>query len=46
MSDLKKLDALGYYCRKQESGGGAAVGGALGVLYFGWRCLRARTDAQ
>ncbi|MGI5376523.1 hypothetical protein ACQEV2_20160 [Streptomyces sp. CA-251387] len=22
MSDLKKLDALGYYCRKKDSGGG------------------------
>ncbi|MFE0257482.1 hypothetical protein [Streptomyces sp. NPDC059010] len=22
MSDIKKLDALGYYCRKQDTGGG------------------------
>ncbi|MGI5376522.1 hypothetical protein ACQEV2_20155 [Streptomyces sp. CA-251387] len=26
--------------------GVGAVGGTLGVLYFGWRYLRARTDAQ
>jgi hypothetical protein len=25
MSDIKKLDALGYYCRKKESGGGGGT---------------------
>ncbi|SOR80458.1 MULTISPECIES: hypothetical protein [Streptomyces] len=25
MSDIKKLDALGYYCRKKDSGGGGGT---------------------
>ncbi|MFF1375226.1 hypothetical protein [Streptomyces sp. NPDC058308] len=44
MSDIKKLDALGYYCRKQGGGGGggtdvAPVNTTVGVM-AGWRTIK------
>ncbi|MEU5895392.1 MULTISPECIES: hypothetical protein [Streptomyces] len=46
MSDLKKLDALGYYCRKQGGGGGGGTDVApvnssstVGVM-AGWRTIK------
>ncbi|MET7363551.1 hypothetical protein ABZS76_34620 [Streptomyces sp. NPDC005562] len=44
MSDLKKLDALGYYCRKQSGGGGggtdvAPMNTTVGVM-AGWRTIK------
>ncbi|MFJ8535619.1 hypothetical protein [Streptomyces sp. NPDC093591] len=43
MSDLKKLDALGYYCRKKDSGGG---GGGTDVAplntKIGWTDIKMR----
>lgn len=44
MSDLKKLDALGYYCRKQGGGGGggtdvAPMNANVGVM-AGWRTIK------
>jgi hypothetical protein len=41
MSDLKKLDALGYYCRKKSSGGGGG-GGDVAPLNtrIGWRDIK------
>ncbi|MFI7317219.1 hypothetical protein [Streptomyces venezuelae] len=46
MSDIKKLDALGYYCRKQGGGGGGGTDVApvnststVGVM-AGWRTIK------
>ncbi|KOG24463.1 hypothetical protein [Streptomyces viridochromogenes] len=44
MSDLKKLDALGYYCRKKDSGGGGGGGGGTDVAplntRLGWTDIK------
>ncbi|MEU6471461.1 hypothetical protein ABZ927_06915 [Streptomyces massasporeus] len=42
MSDIKKLDALGYYCRKKESGGGGGtdVAPADVSVKVGWRDIK------
>lgn len=44
MSDLKKLDALGYYCRKKESGGGGGGSGDAAPLNtrLGWTDIKMR----
>lgn len=44
MSDIKKLDALGYYCRKEGGGGGggtdvAPMNTTVGVM-AGWRTIK------
>ncbi|MFH8611277.1 hypothetical protein ACH4D5_27745 [Streptomyces sp. NPDC018029] len=44
MSDIKKLDALGYYCRKEDGGGGggtdvAPMNTTVGVM-AGWRTIK------
>ncbi|MEU7580147.1 hypothetical protein AB0B50_21420 [Streptomyces sp. NPDC041068] len=47
MSDIKKLDALGYYCRKQSGGGGGGTDVApvnadvapIGAM-AGWRTIK------
>ncbi|EFL33528.1 predicted protein [Streptomyces viridochromogenes DSM 40736] len=43
MSDIKKLDALGYYCRKKESGGGGGTDVAPAgnpTVMVGWRDIK------
>ncbi|MFJ4538596.1 hypothetical protein ACIP39_21950 [Streptomyces tibetensis] len=42
MSDIKKLDALGYYCRKKESGGGGGsdVAPSDVSVKAGWRDIK------
>lgn len=41
MSDIKKLDALGYYCRKESGGGGGTDVAPAGVsVKAGWRDIK------
>lgn len=42
MSDIKKLEALGYYCRKKDSGGGGGgdVAPATPTVKVGYRDIR------
>lgn len=41
MSDIKKLDALGYYCRKESGGGGGTdVAPADASVKAGWRDIK------
>ncbi len=40
MSDLKKLDALGYYCRKKDSGGGGGTDVAPLNTKLGWTDIK------
>lgn len=40
MSDLKKLDALGYYCRKKDSGGGGGTDVAPLNTRIGWTDIK------
>ncbi|MDO0913174.1 hypothetical protein QQM39_20655 [Streptomyces sp. DT2A-34] len=40
MSDLKKLDALGYYCRKKDSGGGGGTDVAPLNTRAGWTDIK------
>ncbi|MFG2554576.1 hypothetical protein ACGFWF_32205 [Streptomyces sp. NPDC048581] len=40
MSDIKKLDALGYYCRKKDSGGGGGTDVAPLNTRIGWRDIK------
>ncbi|AZQ40865.1 hypothetical protein EJ357_42310 [Streptomyces cyaneochromogenes] len=43
MSDLKKLDALGYYCRKKDSGGGGGGTDAAPLnTRIGWTDIKMR----
>jgi hypothetical protein len=41
MSDIKKLDALGYYCRKKSGGGGGTdVAPANPTVKMGYRDIK------
>ncbi|MET8680406.1 hypothetical protein ABZW18_23180 [Streptomyces sp. NPDC004647] len=40
MSAIKKLDALGYYCRKQSGGGGGGTDVAPINTMAGWRTIK------
>ena len=41
MSPLKRLDALGYYCRKKDSGGGGGTDFApVNKTMIGWRDIK------
>ncbi|MGC9543388.1 hypothetical protein [Streptomyces sp. UG1] len=40
MSDIKKLDALGYYCRKKDSGGGGGTDVAPLDARAGWTDIK------